>query len=83
MDVRFDATTAQMLIESMCTYCSSIQRDAKDVLKLIDSGKGWNDLQYQTFCEAVNQICIDLDKTLKLESEYLTTFQERVNELRS
>lgn len=83
MDVRFDSAAAQTLIESMCTYCSSIQKDAKDVLKLIDTGKEWNDPQFQTFCEAVRQICSDLDKTLKLESDYLNTFQERVNELRS
>ena len=83
MDVRFDAAAAQTLIDSMCTYCSSIQKDAKDVLKLLDSGKEWNDPQFQTFSEAVRQICSDLDKTLKLESDYLTVYQERVNELRS
>lgn len=83
MDVRFDAVAAQSLIDAMYTYCSSIQNDAKDVLKLIDSGKDWNDPQFQTFSDAVRQICSDLDKTLKLESEYLNTFQERVNELRN
>ena len=82
MDVRFDAMAAQTLIESMCTYCTSIQKDAKDVLRLIDSGKEWKDPQFQNFSEAVHQICSDLDKTLKLESDYLNTFQARVDELR-
>ena len=83
MEVKFDAKTAQTLIKSMNIYCSSIQRDAKDILKLIDSGKNWNDPQFRVFSDSVHQICADLDKTLKLESEYMTTFQQRVDELRS
>ena len=82
MEVKFDAKVAQTLIESMSTYCSSIQRDAKDILKLIDSGNNWDDPQFKVFCESIHQICTDLDKTLKLEADYLTTFQERVDELR-
>ena len=81
MGILFDAKTAEKLIEAMCTYCLSIQRDAKDVMKLVDSGKEWNDPQFQVFSEAIRQICCDLDKTLKLESDYLTTFQEIVNQL--
>lgn len=82
MEVRFDAKVAQTLIESMSTYCTSIQKDAREILQLIDSGKEWDDPQFQTFCNSIHLMCNDLDKTLKLESEYLTTFQERVDELR-
>lgn len=82
MEVKFDARVAQTLIESMNTYCTSIQRDAKDILRLIDSEKKWNDPQFNAFCESVRQICADLDKALKLESDYLITFQQKIDELR-
>lgn len=82
MDVRFDVENAEKLIEAMCTYCSSIQKDAKDTLRLIDSLKGWDDKQFEYFVDSIKIICLDLDKALKLESNYLNTFQERVNELR-
>ena len=83
MEIKFDARIAQTLIESMRIYCTSIQRDAKDILMLIDSGKEWNDPQFVKFREAIYQICSDLEKTLKLESDYLMTFQSKVDELRS
>ena len=82
MEVRFDAKTAQALIESICKYCSSIQKDAKDVLQIVGPIKEWNDPQYHAFCDSIQLICSDLDKTLKLESDYLTVFQTRVDELR-
>lgn len=82
MEIKFDANVARTLIESMSTYCTSIQRDAKDILRLVDSGKNWNDPQFKAFCDSIHQICADLDKTLKLEADYLTTFQQRVDELR-
>lgn len=82
MDVKFDLNSAQQLISSMCNYCNSIQQDAVDVLKLIDSSPQWKDQQHQHFCDSVRLICSDLDKALRLESDYLKVYQERVKELR-
>ena len=82
MDVRFDAVAADELINNMATYCSGIQKETRELLELLKQAGGWQDNQMRAFQSNITEIAHDLNKALALESEYMNTFNERINELR-
>lgn len=82
MSVKFDAAAAEKLIEQMNIFCSSVERDAVDILDLLELFGSWDDLQYQNFHNNIMELNKDLLHALTLQSEYLQLFQQRVNELR-
>lgn len=83
MEVRFDANTAEYLISQMDSYCLSLQKDAVDLLDILEFSGRWEDPQMKTFYQNIIEISKDLEQALKLESEYMNVFIERVRELRS
>lgn len=82
MDVRFDSRAAQELIEYMSSYCSGIVKETRELLDVTDNTKDWNDRQKQSFQNNITALAKDLNSALSLESEYMKTYQQRVNELR-
>lgn len=82
MDVRFDANAAEQLLRQMNKYCSGVQREAKELLSLIDVSGQWNDNQRKAFQANIRELAKDLNETLSLEADYMETFYKRVKELR-
>ena len=82
MEIKFDAAAAEVLLQEMQKYCSSIQKEARDILDIVNSSDKWNDNQNQAFQNNVYELAKDLNKTLSFESEYMRTFYERVVELK-
>ena len=82
MDVRFNANAAESLIRQMDKYCSGIQKETKALLDILNSAGDWNDNQKKAFQTNVIEIAKDLEKALVLESNYMNTFSQRVDEIR-
>ena len=82
MDVKFDSQSATNLIKQMDKYCTSIINDTKEISRIVDLLNGWNDDQRDAFVENLNELKKDLNVALKLEIDYMKTFEQRVNELR-
>ena len=82
MDVIFDAAAAEALIRQMDQYCLSIQKDARDLIDILRNPAGWQDNQLRAFQENINELAKNLNQALSLESEYMRTFHQRVQELR-
>ncbi len=82
MDIKFDSVAAARLISQMSNYCIGIQKEYRDLVAISSELKTWDDKQAKAFRENMNAIAIDLDKVLKLESDYMNTFNQRINELR-
>lgn len=83
MDIRFDASEAEKLLKEMKKYCSGIQKEARDLLAVLDSQKGWQDNQMIAFQANINELARDLNLALSIESDYMRTFYLRIMELRS
>ena len=83
MGVKFDLEAAEQLISQMSFYCSGIVREAKGLLDILKDSGEWDDLQKRVFEYNMQALASDLNQALSLESEYLNTFAQRVNELRS
>ena len=82
MDVKFNAAAAEQLIQQMGIYCSGIQNETRDVLDVLKNSGEWNDNQMRAFQNNMAELAKELNKALSLESEYMRTFYQRVNELR-
>ena len=82
MSVKFDAAAAEKLIEQMDIFCSSIQRDAVDILDILEISGNWDDDQYHNFHDNIMAINQDLVRALNTQSEYMQIFMDRVTELR-
>lgn len=82
MDVRFDSKAAMELIKQMDKYCSSIISDTKEITRIVSSSSGWDDNQRDAFEANLNSLKSDLNIALKMEIDYMKTYEQRVNELR-
>lgn len=82
MDIRYSAEIADQLLKTMASYCLSIQNSARDMNKLLNSSDLWRDSQYDLVSACINDVNHDLEKTLRLQSEYLNTLDAKVKELR-
>ena len=82
MDIKFDAAAAERLIQQMDKYCSGIQKEARDLLAVMKNPGEWQDNQMRVFQTNIYEIAEDLNQVLKMESEYIGTFHQRVEELR-
>ena len=82
MDTRYSASIVDQLLKSMSEYCQSIQTGARDVNRLINSSELWSDNQYEHFSACVRSLNEDLDRTLRMQSEYMTTLDAKAKELR-
>lgn len=82
MGVRFDAASAEALIQNMDAYCLSMQKNAIDLLDLLELSGEWQDPQALEFHKMIMAISKDLCDAMQLESEYMEVFKERVAELR-
>lgn len=83
MNIKFDSTTAEYLISQMDNYCQCMQKEASDLLDILEFSGKWDDLQARAFHDNIMEISANLVQAMKLESDYMNVFQERVNELRS
>lgn len=83
MNIRFDASEAEKLLKEMKKYCSAMQKEARDLLSVLDSQKGWQDNQMIAFQANINELAKDLNQALLIESDYMRTFYLRIMELRS
>ena len=82
MSVKFDAAAAEKLIEQMDSFCSSIQHEATEMIDILERSGDWDDIQHRAFHDNIMGISQDLVKALKLQSDYMQVFSERVAELR-
>lgn len=81
MDDKFNSAAACQLIRDMDRYCQGVQKEARELLDIVGNPGGWSDGQMVVFRKNVNEIAIELNQVLKLESEYMRTFYQRVREL--
>lgn len=63
--------------------CESINKNNKELAMIMEADSEWNDGQFEAFRNNIAAINDGLTKVLKYESEYVNTFIDRVNELRS
>ena len=82
MSVKFDAAAAERLIEQMDGFCSAIQREAVDILDILELSGEWDDSQFRRFHGNIKEIYNDLIKALQQQGSYMKLFAERVEELR-
>ena len=82
MDIRFNANAAEVLLRQMNSYCSGIQKETKALLATLESAEGWDDNQMKAFQANINELAKDLNQALMLESDYMQTYYQRVQELR-
>ncbi len=82
MDTRFDANAANRLLDQMNNYCFGIIQETRDLMEIMNNTPEWNDNQRKAFQNNVVELTKDLKTGLTLESEYMRTFHQRVNELR-
>lgn len=82
MDVKFDANAANQLISQMNNYCAGIMQENRGLMEIMNSTPEWNDNQTKAFKNNLMELSKDLKTALSLESEYMKTFKQRVNELR-
>ena len=82
MDIRFDASAADRLLQQMDIYCSGIQKETKDLLSILKNSGQWNDNQMLAFQANITELAKDLNQALILEGDYMRTYYQRVQELR-
>ena len=82
MDIKFNAQAAMQLVQQMDKYCTGIQKEAKEMLTILKTSGQWDDNQMKAFQANINELAKDLDQTLALESDYMRTYYQRVQELR-
>lgn len=82
MDVNFNIDSAMKLLSEMNKYCSGIQKETQELISILKNTDNWNDNQKTTFQSNIYNIAKDLNNALRLESEYMRIFSERINELR-
>lgn len=81
MDIRFDSNAARKLLKEMDKYCSGINTNATDLLNVLNDAGEWNDNQMKYFQANMKELIDELNKTLRLEVDYMKTFYDRVKEL--
>ncbi len=82
MDIIFDAIAAEQLIKQMDKYCRGVQKETRDLLDIMKTSGGWNDNQKKAFESNINELAGDLNQTLRMEADYMKTYDQRVRELR-
>ena len=83
MDTRYSADVVDQLLKSMAEYCQSIQNGARDLNKLLNTSYMWRDSQYERFGMHINEMNQDLEKVLKIQSEYMNILDSKVREMRT
>lgn len=82
MGIKFDANAAELLLKSMGSYCINIQKAGNELVSILNDTGTWSDPQNKAFKKNVDQLIHDLNEALILQSEYMDTFSQRINELR-
>ena len=82
MDIKFDAAAAEQLIKQMDKYCRGVQKETRDLLDIMKTSSGWNDNQKKAFESNINELAGDLNQALRMEADYMKTYDQRVRELR-
>ena len=82
MDIKFDATAAEQLIKQMDKYCRGVQKETRDLLDIMKTSGGWSDNQKKAFESNINELAGDLNQALRMEADYMKTYDQRVRELR-
>lgn len=82
MDVKFDASATEELINQMNNYCAGIMQETRGLMEIMNTSPDWNDNQTKAFKNNIVEISKDLKSALSLESEYMRTYHQRITELR-
>lgn len=82
MDVRFDSAAAEQLLRQMDVYCTGVVKETRSLLEITKTSTDWNDNQAKAFSANMRGIAEDLNKALALESEYMKSFYQRIQELK-
>lgn len=82
MDIKFDVTAAEQLIKQMDKYCRGVQKETRDLLDIMNTSGGWDDNQKKAFESNINELAGDLNQALRMEADYMKTYDQRVRELR-
>ena len=82
MDIRFDASAAEQLLQQMDQYCTGIKQEAISLLEILKDSEQWNDNQKKVFQTNITDMANELNQALSFEGEYMRTYYQRVQELR-
>ena len=82
MDIKFDVVAAEQLIKQMDIYCRGVQKETRDLLDIMKSSGGWDDNQKKAFDSNINELAAELNQALRMEADYMKTYDQRVRELR-
>ena len=82
MEVKFNIEAAERLIQSIEIYCVNMQKEAVELLDILELSGLWSDQQAHVFHENIQSVSADLCKALAKENEYLQIYRDRVNDLR-
>lgn len=80
--IAFDIVEAEELLRKMSEDCSYIQLEAGTLLGIMEQPVEWRDDQMQQFQDNLRKTVMELNDVLRLESENMNIFYERVMELR-
>jgi len=78
---KFDIEAAKEMIEQMKQYCYSIQDNGVKLYNLPQNYPEWNDPQTDSFGRSMDELVNQLNRILTFQSEYLNTYNQRVEEL--
>ncbi|MBR2295271.1 MAG: hypothetical protein IJ869_05875 [Clostridiales bacterium] len=81
MPTLYNSENAKELLRSMDKYCSEIQKNARDLLALTEEKNEWDDPQSMLFRDCTIEICHGLETSLQKQSDYMSLFKTRIDEL--
>ena len=81
MNIKFDISSAQRMIDDMDIFSENVQKSAVEILDILEFSNDWKDKNSVKFMEHNKLICNDLVKIVESEETYKEAYTERINEL--
>lgn len=81
MNIKFDISSAQRMIDDMDIFSENVQKSAVEILDILEFSNDWKDKNSVKFMEHNKLICNDLVKIVESEETYKGAYTERINEL--
>lgn len=81
MNIKFDISSAQRMIDDMDIFSENVQKSAVEILDILEFSYDWKDKNSVKFMEHNKLICNDLVKIVESEETYKEAYTERINEL--
>lgn len=81
MNIKFDISSAQRMIDDMDIFSENVQKSAVEILDILEFSNDWKDKNSVKFMEHNKLVCNDLVKIVESEETYKEAYTERINEL--